>query len=201
VPATADELPVNVNVHTTAPAEFIRGVLKAAVNPFGNPEATLIVDPAADAAVIPPTGVAVTVTVAVERACTETLAGETVSKMPGACCTCATICLLAEMPSPLAVTVIVAEPNAAVDEAVKVSVDEPVSLFSVTGLLLHDAVTPAGKPLTLRLTAPPYVGLPARLNTSVAVAPCTTETVVDAAAIASVGGVSVTVMGKLAVAA
>jgi hypothetical protein len=57
-------------------------------------------------------------------------------------------------PSPLAVTVTVAEPTVAVEEAVKVSVLVPLSEESVKGLLLHAAVTPVGKPLTLRVTAP-----------------------------------------------
>jgi hypothetical protein len=50
--------------------------------------------------------------------------------------------------------VIVADPTAAEEEAVSVKVEEPVSPFNVTGLLLHEAVTPFGRPLTLRLTAP-----------------------------------------------
>jgi len=36
----------------------------------------------------------------------------------------------------------------------------PLSEESVTGLPLHDAVTPAGKPLTLRVTAPLNVPFP-----------------------------------------
>jgi len=46
------------------------------------------------------------------------------------------------------------EPTVAVDEAVKVNVDFPLSAVRVTGLLLHEAVTPLGSPLTLIVTGP-----------------------------------------------
>lgn len=119
----------------------------------------------------------------------------------GACCTCSAICFVAFNPSPLAVTVIVAEPTFAVEDAVSVSVDVPLSPLSVTGLLLHPAVTPLGSPLRLRLAAPLYVPLPVRLTTSVTDLPCTTETGLEAAATVSAGAVSVTVIGTLALAA
>jgi hypothetical protein len=64
------------------------------------------------------------------------------------------ICLVAVTPSPLAVTVIAANPALAVEDAVNVSVDFPLSPLSVSGFLLHAAITPAGSPLTPRLTAP-----------------------------------------------
>lgn len=57
-------------------------------------------------------------------------------------------------PSPVAVTVIVAVPDDTDDEAVSVSVDFPLSEVSVTGLALHEAVTPLGSPLTLIVAAP-----------------------------------------------
>jgi hypothetical protein len=62
--------------------------------------------------------------------------------------------LVADTPSPVAVTVTVAGPTVADDEAAKVRVEDPARELNVTGLLLHEAVTPMGKPLTLRLTAP-----------------------------------------------
>ena len=62
--------------------------------------------------------------------------------------------MLAVSPSPFAVTVIVADPTVAMDEAVSVSVEEPLSPVNVTGLPLHDAVTPLGNPLTPSVTAP-----------------------------------------------
>ena len=47
-----------------------------------------------------------------------------------------------------------ADPALAVEDAVNVSVDVPLSPPSVSGFLLHAAITPVGSPLTLRLTAP-----------------------------------------------
>jgi hypothetical protein len=64
------------------------------------------------------------------------------------------ICLLTVNPSPLAVTVTVADPTVAAEEAVSVSVEDPFSPLNVTGLLLHDAVNPLGNPLTPSVTAP-----------------------------------------------
>ena len=72
----------------------------------------------------------------------------------GAWVTWTVICLLAVNPSPLAVTVIAVEPAAAADEAVSVSVEEPLSPLSVSGFVLHDAVTPLGNPVTPSVTAP-----------------------------------------------
>jgi hypothetical protein len=57
-------------------------------------------------------------------------------------------------PSPVAVKVMVDEPVAAEADAASVSVEEPVSAVRASGLLLHEAVTPVGNPLTLKLTAP-----------------------------------------------
>lgn len=85
---TAVGLPVSVRVEVTAPPAVRVGVLQVPVNPFGKPEATLMVDPAAPLATVnPPTGVAVTVTEAVPRDCIEIEAGAAVSLIPGACCT------------------------------------------------------------------------------------------------------------------
>jgi hypothetical protein len=172
VPAVAAVLPVRVNVQTTAPAEFTAGALHVAVKPLGSPAATEIVDPVAPAGITtPPTGVAVTVTVADESDGTDTVVGDAEISTAGAYCTCNATCLVAVNPSPLAVIVTVAAPTVAEDEAVSVSVDAPLSAFSVTELLLHEAVTPAGNPLTLRVTAPLYVALPANETTSVNVEP------------------------------
>jgi hypothetical protein len=62
--------------------------------------------------------------------------------------------LLTVNPSPFAVSVSVVEVTGAVVAAVSVSVLVPLSDESVRGLLLHFAVTPVGKPLTLSVTAP-----------------------------------------------
>jgi hypothetical protein len=201
VPATAVGLPVNVSFETTAPAEFTVGVLHVPVNPFGNPDATLMLDPAAPfATVTPPTGVAVTVNVAVPSDCIEIEAGATASLIPGACWTCKVTVFVSVNPSPLAVIVTAAEPTVAVDAAESVSVLVPLSEESVTGLLLHAAVTPTGNPLTLRVTAPLNVPLPASVTRSVADAPCTTASELEAVVSESVAGVKVTVMGNVLVA-
>jgi hypothetical protein len=84
-----------------------------------------------------------------------------------ACVTWSVTCFVAVTASPLAVTVIVAEPIFVVDAAVSVRVLVPVSEAKVTALLLHVAVTPVGNPLTARLTIPVYVPFPAMVNTSV----------------------------------
>lgn len=89
------------------------------------------------------------------------------------------------------------EPTAAVDDAVSVSVDLPLSAVSVAGLPLQVAVTPTGSPLTLKLTVPLKVLLPVKAMASVTVAPCITAREVDAGAAVSVGGVCVTVMGRV----
>jgi hypothetical protein len=85
---TAVGLPVSVSVEATAPAAVTVGVLHVPVRPFGNPETTLMLEPAAAVATfIPPSGVAVTVTVAELSDCIEIEAGATASLIPGACCT------------------------------------------------------------------------------------------------------------------
>ena len=61
---------------------------------------------------------------------------------------------LAEMPSPVAVTVIGALPRAVEEAAVRVRVLAPVVEERVVGLPLQAAVTPVGSPETLRLTGP-----------------------------------------------
>ena len=72
----------------------------------------------------------------------------------GAAVTAMVMVLETVKPSPVAVTVRVAEPTVAVDAAVRVRVDEPAALVSVAEVLLQEAVTPAGRPLTVKLTEP-----------------------------------------------
>jgi hypothetical protein len=108
--------------------------------------------------------------------------------------------LVTVKPSPLAVTVTVTEPTVAVEETVRVTVLVPLSEESVTGLPLHDAVTPAGKPLTLRVTAPLNVPFPASVTRSATDVPCPTTSELEAVVSVSVGGVNVTAMGKVVLA-
>jgi hypothetical protein len=83
-PADADALPVSVRVHTIAPEAAAVGALNAPVIPLGKPETMLIFSLLA---LTPLTGVAVTVTVAMESDCIDTEVGETPSVTPGAGCT------------------------------------------------------------------------------------------------------------------
>jgi hypothetical protein len=149
VPAAAAELPTKVSVQTTAPADVTVGLLEDTVNPLGNPDIRLRLDPVAPAAArTPPTGVAVTVAVAVEVDGTEIDCGDTLSFTPGACCTCIGILLLADNPSPATATRMFPEPVAAVEAAERVSTSLFVPTLAVVGLLDHLAVRPAGSPLT-----------------------------------------------------
>jgi hypothetical protein len=147
VPAIAFVLPVSVNFQTKAPAELTLGTLHAAAKPFGNPAGMLMLAPARTA---PPTGVAVTVTVFAEMDKTESVCGDTFSRIPGAAWTCIVTFLLATKPSPATVTITAAEPTAVVEAAVSVSTALFVLALAdgVAGLADHLALTPAGSPLT-----------------------------------------------------
>ena len=190
VPAAALELPVSVNVHTTAPAGVTLGALHVAANPLGSPEATPMLEPAAPAGIAaPPTGVAVTITVAADSDDTETDAGETASVTPGACSTWTLTLWLAISPSPAAVNTMLADPTAAVDEAVTVS----VTLFELTleagaiGFIDHHAVTPAGNPVIEKVIFPLKTPPVAAVKLTVPEPPCAMATVLDAAVNVSVG--------------
>jgi hypothetical protein len=155
VPAAAVALPVSVSVQATVPAAVRDGELQLAVKPLGNPEARVMVDPAAAVlATTPPTGVAVTVAVVLASERAAIVVGETLNCTLGAAFTCKVICLLAETLSPVAVTVTVAEPVTADEDAAKVRVEVPDSFERVRGLVLQIAVAPVGRPVTLNVTAP-----------------------------------------------
>jgi hypothetical protein len=190
----AADVAVNVSVEEPlSPLSATGLLLHDAVTPLGNPLTLRLTAPLYVAS---PTSEIASVTV---FPCTTVRVLEAAPiAMEGAATTCTVICLLAETPSPPAVTVIVAEPAAPEDEAVSVSVEDPLSLLSVIGLLLHDAVTPLGSPLTVKLTAPVYVPLPATEIASDTVFPCTTDNAAEALETVSAGGVSVTVIGTFA---
>jgi len=182
---------VSVSVHTTAPAVVTPGALQAAVNPFGNPEATLMLAPAAPlAAVTPPKPVAVTVNFAVAKLCMEAEAGDTANVIPGACCTCNVRLWLAVRPFPVAVTLMVALPTVAVAAAVSVNVSvlEFAPVAVVTEFACHAAVTPAGSPLTTKLTLPLNEPPVTAFKVAVQALPCTTAKVLAATVSVSVGG-------------
>ena len=105
----------------------------------------------------------------------------------GAAVTARVMVLETVRPSPVAVTMRVAEPTVAVDAAVRVRVDEPAALASVAEVLLQEAVTPVGRPVTVRATAPLKALLPDRETTSVTVLPCMTVSAVDVGVAVNVG--------------
>ena len=187
---------VSVSVEEPVSALSVTGLLlHDAVTPLGSP---LTLRLAAPVYVALPANVIESVTVFPCTTVKELEAAPIV--MDGAGATCNVICLLADNPSPLAVTVTAAEPAAAADEAVSERVEEPLSPLSVTGLLLHDAVTPLGSPLTAKLTAPLNVALLVNEITSVAVFPWTTVGEAEAAVIARDGaGATCTAICLLAV--
>jgi hypothetical protein len=73
---------------------------------------------------------------------------------------------------------------AAVLDAVRVSVLDPPDV----GLGLNDPVTPAGNPLTEKVTAPGICAPAVTVSTSVALLPCVTETLVLAGLMVKLGG-------------
>jgi len=73
------------------------------------------------------------------------------------------------MPPEVPVMVMVVEPTVAVAGAVIVR-----TLVSVVVLGLKDAVTPAGRPLAVRVTGPSKLLMSLTMMVLVAVAPCTT---------------------------
>jgi hypothetical protein len=189
VPAAAVELPVSVSVQTTAPAEVTDAELQLAVTPFGSPDATLMLDPAAPlATAAPPAGVAATVTMVEPADCIEAAVGVTASVKPGAGVTCSVILPVAVSPSPLAVTVTVElpAPTDALAASVNVALADPEA--GLTGFADQVAVTPLGSPLKLRLTLP--VNDPPVLTAKLtgALAPCATVATLEAALKVSVGG-------------
>jgi len=104
-------------------------------------------------------------------------------------------------PTPVATTLTVVEEvgTTAVDETVSVSVDVIKSgvPVGVTGVALQLAVTPAGKPVTVRAAVAAGAKEPPAVTviTSVPLMPCITESVELAAVTASVGALSVTCNG------
>jgi hypothetical protein len=179
-----------VSVHTTAPAWFKLAALQDAVTPLGNPDTTLMLDPAAPVATIrPPTGAAVTVTVVVDKDFMEADVGEAPSVAPGACSTCRVNFCVEVRPSPLAVTDKVDDPGAAAPEAVSVSVDpfELVPDAPVIGFADHAAVTPAGNPVSDRVMLPVYAPAVAAVKLMLPGVPCSVVIEVDADVSVSAG--------------
>lgn len=170
-------------------------LLSVPVTPAGNPLKVTVTG-----AFSPPSSVVCAITELEPVWTIDNVEADNASCNPGACVTCRVICLVAVTPSPFAVTVIGVEPTGAVDPAVNVKVLLPLSAESVTGLLLQPAVTPAGRPLTLKLTAPVKVPFPASVTSSVPHLPCTMAAAAEEVVSESAGGVRVTVIGTVMVA-
>jgi hypothetical protein len=191
LPAAAAELPVSISVHTTAPVEGTDAELQLAVIPFGSPDATLMLDPAAAlGTAAPPTGVAVTVTAIEPRDCIETAVGEAANVKLGPCVTCSVTLLVAVKPSPLAVTVNVELPTAVEAPAASVSVALALAdpEAGLTGFADQLAVNPLGSPLRLRLTLPVNDPPVSAVKLTCPLAPWTIVTALDPALNVSVGG-------------
>ncbi len=101
-------------------------------------------------------------------------------------------------PSPVAVTVNVAEPSTAVGLAVRVRVEDAAPEEGVTGFALQAAVTPLGSPEIARAMFPLKEPPVAKVNKSVALLPCFSVTVLSADVKLSVGAVKVTTSGSAA---
>jgi len=188
-PAATAELPVSVSVHATAPAEVTDAAPQLAATPFGRPEATLMLEPLAPLdTTAPPAGVAVTVIDVVPNDCIDADTGEAVSVKLGAGVTWSVTLLVAERPSPAAVTINVELPKGDEAPAIKVRVALANPDAGLTGFADHVAVTPLGMPLRLRLTFPANDPPVSTAKLSGALAPCAIATVLDAAFKDSVGG-------------
>ena len=189
VPAAAAELPVSVSVHTAAPAAFTDAEFQLAVTPFGSPDATLMLDPLAPlATAAPPIGVAVTITVVEPCDFIAAAVGDAVKVKFAPCVTCNCTLLVAVSPSPAAVTVTVEFPTTVAVPAASVSVALAAPDTGLTGFADQLAVTPLGSPLRLRLKFPVNDPPVPMVKVTGALAPCATDTPLDAAVSVSVGG-------------
>jgi hypothetical protein len=101
-------------------------------------------------------------------------------------------------PSPFAVTVKDVEATGEVKPAAKdnVAVEVAVPGAGVKVALLHEGVTVAGSPVTVRVTGPLKEPPVEKVNRSLALAPCATGKVVAAGAKVSVGALKETLNGS-----
>lgn len=181
VPAVAVLLAVKVS--TLFPVVGL--VLNTAPTPLGSPDAANVTLPAN-----PPASITVTVSVMAEPCVTDNAAAAAASVKLGVC-TVLTVSETAELAvraPDVPVIVSVEVPVAAALPAVRVNTLEPV-----VGLVPNEAVTPAGRPLMLRVTALLKPLIDDTVTLSVAVVPCSTvtpgaATVKPAAVLAGIGG-------------
>lgn len=151
-------LPVRVRVTLPLPGAGSEVLLKTALTPVGSP-VTLNVT----GALRPLSGTNVMPTVLEAVWLIERLASASVSCRAGTALICKAGLRVAVMPSPTAVIVMVEVETVAVVEAVSLRVAEAVPDCSVTVLLLHEAVTPEGRPLTPSVIAPAKLEFPVRV--------------------------------------
>jgi len=196
LPVFADELPVNIKGALKTPRLDRVPCPNEAFTPAGNP----LIERLAPFSFRPPTGVTFTLIRPVPECVIDSEVTPSPIVSPAACCTWIVTVFVAVTPSPVAVTVTGVELTVAVPAAVSVNVELPLPFANEIPFALHDAVTPLGNPLTFKVDAPVNVPLAVRVMASVAVLPCTRLTELDAAPSVSVGGVSETVSGRLALA-
>ena len=147
--------PVSVSFQLTAPEEPTVGALNVALIPLGNPETIDTLAPLPlDGAVSVPCGVTVTVRLPVPIEGMESTVCDSCILTDGAGSTITVYCQETVKPSPVAVTVKVYQFAGTELLAESFSVDEPIPEVKATELLLHDAVTPLGRPDTARLAFP-----------------------------------------------
>lgn len=186
VEVTVPEVPVTVTVDVPVGAALVAVkvrtldavaglVAKAAVTPVGSPLTVRVAAP-----VKPPWSTTLIVVVLVPPSATVTAGGVALRVKPGAALTVsATFVLWVAVPDvPVTVTV-TAGPKAAVLEAVSVSTLEPV----VVGFGLKAAVTPVGRPETVKVTPAVKPFSAVTLMVSVVLLPCVTVAVAEAGAI------------------
>jgi hypothetical protein len=168
-------VPVTVSVNTLDPVAGF--VANAAVTPLGRPEAasvTLPVNPFAPVTLI--------VSVPLPPCTTESVAAVGASVKLGDRFTVSAIVVEAVTLPEVPVIVTVDVPVVAVAAAVNVTTLDPVA-----GFVPKLAVTPAGRPVAASVTLPVNPFAPVTLTVSVAVLPCTTETLAAVGASVKLG--------------
>jgi len=184
-PGTADALAVSVSV----PAELMLAGLNTAVTPAGNPATVRLAAP-----VKPFSGASVSALDPDVPGVTLRLAGAAANVKLGAGLTVRPIVVDVDDAPTVPVTVTVADAGAAEEAALNVTV-----LLVAVAAGLNAAVTPLGRPATVRATVPVNPVLGVTVMVSAALAPCTTLRVAgEAASEKSAGGTTVKAMVQVA---
>jgi hypothetical protein len=148
-------LPVRVSLAWSAPAAVRLTALQLPVIPVGRPVTLKAALEALEAKETPPMGVRVAVRAAVDMEGMVIRAGESAAMMAGAAVTCTVAVYCAVRPSPVAVILMPVLERVAPAAAARVRVEMRLpSAVEVKELPIQAAVTPLGKPVTARVTAP-----------------------------------------------